>query len=117
MDVAVELGNIKLAILLSKYGGKVTRVDNQKYFKQMLDSKMKFLRFGISILPLLMIIFPYIGSSCFLGSLLGEELVGLHYLVLRTIEIVMIPVLIFSLPSSMRTWSDAAKTKLDAFRH
>lgn len=36
MDIAVEFGDSKTAILLSKYGGKVTRADNSHQFKSML---------------------------------------------------------------------------------
>jgi ankyrin repeat protein len=41
MDVAVEFGNSKIAILLSKHGGKVTRSDNSEAFKSMLKYRAK----------------------------------------------------------------------------
>ncbi len=36
LDIAVEFGDSKVAILLSKHGGKVTRADNSYEFKSML---------------------------------------------------------------------------------
>jgi hypothetical protein len=41
MDVAVEFGDSKIAILLSKYGGKITRADNSDAFKSMLKYRGK----------------------------------------------------------------------------
>lgn len=52
MDIAVEFGDSKIAILLSKYGGKVTRADNSYQFKSMLRNcgKKKLITFACMFL-------------------------------------------------------------------
>lgn len=52
MDVAVEFGDAKSAILLSKYGGKMTRPDNVAEFRYMLKYRAKrlFISFMVMLL-------------------------------------------------------------------
>lgn len=58
LDVAVEYGNMKIAILLAKYDGKMTREDNAAEFTKLLNKRFIFLSvifdflFNISIMPI-----------------------------------------------------------------
>jgi len=70
MDVAVEFGDAKTAILLSRYGGKMTRSDNVAEFKSMLSYRAK--RFLISFI----VMFLLAPTACYLFSfsvILAEE--------------------------------------------
>lgn len=64
MDIAVEFGDSKVAILLSKYGGKVTRADNSYEFKNMLrhSGKRKLIRF-VSMFLLAWLPFSYLAIA------------------------------------------------------